>query len=412
MTAIPSPSLEWISPHRPRGRCFSRVKVNVMGSPKLTLTMLNAFVDGGVAAPVHLHRLFADDFVRRVDSALEVDQVKSFCAVHAAGDRAHVPGVEHDFDAGCVRAEATHAGRIDRGPWTKVQLRVRVSSPEAALSHAFTVHVFPSGRVQLQGKPPDHRATPGETQRFVARTACLVNELLERNGAARRVAWACQPRVVLWVFSAHSGINVHGWGAGSAEREFAALLSSAVPDARTQLRKSSTFQRHTLLAHREVDGIALRLSMWRTGSMQIKVSGASTHAADGVPALCAQLAERVIGAVEAAVDARHLLHAQGAPRARRCDNAAREIAWLTLRGKPMRRYTSRELQALLAAEGVRYQVPARPGWRWCTGARKKWLFVQAKQALEAPPGCDLEYLLDIDRCFTRCRSRARPAVPP
>jgi hypothetical protein len=24
-----------------------------MGSPKLTLTMLNAFVDGGVAAPVH-----------------------------------------------------------------------------------------------------------------------------------------------------------------------------------------------------------------------------------------------------------------------------------------------------------------------------------------------------------------------
>jgi hypothetical protein len=377
-----------------------------MSSPALALTMLNAFVDGGVVPPVRLWRLFDDEFVRAVSTAdggaLEVDQLKTFRALGGGP----APGVEHYFDAACAR---TVADAPTVAAWTKVQLRVRVAHA-GARTHAFTVNVFPCGRVQLQGKPPDPRTTPLDAQRFLARTACLVHALLERNGAARRVAWACLPRVALWVYAAHAGIAVHGWGVGTSERRFAALLERAAPHATTHLMKATEFQRRTVLAHRRTRDAQVHLCMWRTGNIQLKASGVAPHAADLVPARCAELAAPVIRAVESAVASRLLLPSRGAPRAPARVNAARELAWLTVRCKPMRLYTTRQLETLLAAEGVAPQPPARPGMRWRTGAYKKWLFVQAKQALEAPPGCDLGYLLDLDQCFAPCRTARGHAV--
>jgi hypothetical protein len=384
--------------------------MQTMGSPALALTMLNAFVDGGVAPPVHLWRLFDDDFVRVVYAAdggvLEVDQIKTFRSL-AGGDAA--TGMEHYFDASCARAVV---GAPATAAWSKTQMRVRVAHAGGARapSHAFTVSVFPSGRVQLQGKPPDPRAPPCDAMRFLARTACLVHALLERNGAARRVPWACLPRVALWVYAAHAGIAVHGWGVGASERLFAELLAREAPDAVTRLSKASACQRRTVLAHRRTRDARVHLCMWRTGSIQAKVSAVAPHAAHLVPSRCTELIDPVVRAVETAVTSRLLLHSRGAPRVPRCENAARELAWLTLRHKPMRQYTTHQLQALLAAEGVSPDPPLRPGMRWRTGAYKKWLFVQAKQATEAPAGCDLGYLLDLERCFAPCRIARGRAV--
>ena len=84
--------------------------MQTMGSPALALTMLNAFVDGGVAPPVHLWRLFEDDFVRVVYAAdggvLEVDQIKTFRSL-AGGDAA--TGMEHYVDASCDGARGPPA---------------------------------------------------------------------------------------------------------------------------------------------------------------------------------------------------------------------------------------------------------------------------------------------------------------